>query len=342
MNDMDTSVCTRLSDELSRLKKTHSYVADVCNVSTKTVGRWCKNVPIPADKLELLAPHGVDVLFVIYGVRFTSLERFADQLGEGASLDDLISEFYKDVKIFRSKLPNASGLKKEDSNQKKSDTYTNLDQKSQTSISDPSSATEHGSLSQSEGLTQKNEIINEESARYREKDHKNKVGSSDPTFNDKAGSDIKDYSAGSGSTMEAFAHIPLFDVKASAGNGSLIHEEEETDSLMFKREWIYNELHSSPANLYLIYVEGESMEPALRPGDVILVDHTDNIAKRDGIYVIRMGESLLVKRLQRLPNHRLKVTSDNPAYEPFEISLDFDLQNELSIIGRVVWSGRRH
>ncbi len=307
MNDMDTSVCTRLSDELSRLKKTHSYVADVCNVSTKTVGRWCKNVPIPADKLELLAPHGVDVLFVIYGVRFTSLERFADQLGEGASLDDLISEFYKDVKIFRSKLPNSSGLKKEDSNQKKSDTYTNLDQKSQTSISDPSSATEHGSLSQS-----------------------------------RMGSDIKDYSAGSGSTMEAFAHIPLFDVKASAGNGSVIHEEEETDSLMFKREWIYNELHSSPANLYLIYVEGESMEPSLRPGDVILVDHTDNIAKRDGIYVIRMGESLLVKRLQRLPNHRLKVTSDNPAYEPFEISLDFDLQNELSIIGRVVWSGRRH
>ncbi|WP_297813623.1 S24 family peptidase [uncultured Methylophaga sp.] len=193
--------------------------------------------------------------------------------------------------------------------------------------------------------SKKNQSIQEstsETNTYRKRDQEKKAGSSDPTFNDKAGSDIKDYSAGTGSFMEAFAHIPLFDVKASAGNGSVVHEEEATDALMFKREWIHNELHSSPANLYLIYVEGESMEPVLRPGDVILVDHTDNIAKRDGIYVIRMGESLLVKRLQRLPNHRLKVTSDNPAYEPFEISLDFDLQNEMSIIGRVVWSGRRH
>lgn len=181
-----------------------------------------------------------------------------------------------------------------------------------------------------------------ESVTYEKRDRKSKVGQVDPTSNEEVGSSIKDYSAGTGSTMEAFVHIPLFDVKASAGNGYVIHEEEETDALIFKKEWIYNELHSSPANLYLIYVEGESMEPALRPGDVILVDHTDNVAKRDGIYVIRMGESLLVKRLQRLPSQRLKVTSDNPAYEPFEISLDFDLHNELSIIGRVVWSGRRH
>ena len=83
------------------------------------------------------------------------------------------------------------------------------------------------------------------------------------------------------------------------------------------------------------------MEPTLRPGDVILIDRrqaTD--VPRDGIYVIRIGDTLLVKRIQRLPGKRVKVKSDNAAYEPFE--LDLHQQNgEIDIIGRVVWAGRR-
>lgn len=175
----------------------------------------------------------------------------------------------------------------------------------------------------------------EESASYIKRDTSSKEGHSCPAFDDKVGHELW-------YVNDEYARIPLFDVKASAGNGFVIHHEEEMDALIFKKEWIYNELHSTPANLYLIYVEGESMEPSLRPGDVILVDHTDNVAKRDGIYVIRMGDSLLVKRLQRLPNRVLKVNSDNPDYESFEISLDVDHGTEFMIIGRVLWSGRRH
>lgn len=188
----------------------------------------------------------------------------------------------------------------------------------------------------------KNKDCSENSVTYEKWDQKNQVGSSDPTSTNKVGSSDLDHESNSETVLNEFTPIPLFDVKASAGNGYVIHQEEKTDSLIFKKEWIYNELHSSPANLYLIYVDGDSMEPSLCPGDVILVDHTDNVAKRDGIYVIRMGDSLLVKRLQRLPNRVLKVNSDNPDYESFEISLDVDHGTEFMIIGRVVWSGRRH
>lgn len=140
---------------------------------------------------------------------------------------------------------------------------------------------------------------------------------------------------------DQYALVPLYDVHASAGHGAVVMEEQVTDSLAFKRDWIYNELHANPSDLYLIYVDGESMEPTLRPGDVILVDRRSaETVPRDGIYVLRMDDSLLVKRLQRLPGRQVKVTSDNPAYEPFQLNLDATGE-DLAIIGRVVWSGRR-
>jgi hypothetical protein len=190
MTDTDTSVCSRLADELSRLKKTHSFVADVCNVSTKTVGRWCKNVPIPADKLELLAPHGFDVLFVIYGVRFTSLERFASTLSEGASLDELISEFYKDVQIFRSKLTTDEDGNDSSSITEKSDTYKNLDQKPQTSISDPSSAAKLGSDLETDQFAVEVKSTKEKSATYSKSDQISQNGSGDPILEVQIGSEF--------------------------------------------------------------------------------------------------------------------------------------------------------
>lgn len=135
--------------------------------------------------------------------------------------------------------------------------------------------------------------------------------------------------------------VPLYDVRAAAGHGAVVEDEQVIDSLAFKRQWIQQELHASPGDLYLIYVDGESMEPTLRPGDVILVDRRSAEAvPRDGIYVLRMDGSLLVKRVQRLPGRQVKVTSDNPAYEPFNLSLETPGE-DLAIVGRVVWAGRR-
>lgn len=142
-------------------------------------------------------------------------------------------------------------------------------------------------------------------------------------------------------TPSGYSSIPIYDVRASAGHGSAVPQENVAESLMFKSSWIHQELHAQPNDLYLIYVDGESMEPTLRPGDLILVDRRSaDAVPRDGIYVIRMDGSLLVKRLQRLPGRKVKATSDNPAYQPFDIELDAPGE-DLAIIGRVVWAGRR-
>ena len=87
--------------------------------------------------------------------------------------------------------------------------------------------------------------------------------------------------------------------------------------------------------LSAILVAGDSMEPLLRDGDEILVDRTPR-PMRDGIHVVRVGDALLVKRVQTGVPGRLILESANPAYRPIELDL-----REVEVIGRVVWKSGR-
>ena len=69
MKIKDTSVCLRLGEERKRLGLNQNKVASYCEVSVKSVGRWEKNIPIPADKLALLAQLGYDMTFILTGVK---------------------------------------------------------------------------------------------------------------------------------------------------------------------------------------------------------------------------------------------------------------------------------
>jgi phage repressor protein C with HTH and peptisase S24 domain len=81
------------------------------------------------------------------------------------------------------------------------------------------------------------------------------------------------------------------------------------------------------------------MAPTLNAGDEILVDPGDAIEKlRDGIYVLRFEDSVVVKRIALHPMRRsVTVQSDNPAYPDWpDCRLD-----QLNCIGRVIWVGRK-
>lgn len=136
-----------------------------------------------------------------------------------------------------------------------------------------------------------------------------------------------------------FAYIPLYDIQAAAGGGAEVETEEVKDFLAFKQDWIRGVLRVNPKDLRLIYVDGDSMEPTLHHGDIILLNIGNHSVVRDGIYVVRIGKAVLVKRLQILPQNKLKVKSDNEGYEPFTVDLE-KLGEEVAIIGRVVWAGR--
>ena len=145
-----------------------------------------------------------------------------------------------------------------------------------------------------------------------------------------------------GETADGYVAVPLYNaVRAAAGAGAVVEAEIADDVLMFKADWIRRELGARPHDLYLIRVSGDSMVPTLRSGDVILVDRRATSPDREGIYIMRMAGMLLVKRLQALPGRRVRVTSDNPAFAPYEVALSELNGEEMVVIGRVVWSGHR-
>jgi len=83
----------------------------------------------------------------------------------------------------------------------------------------------------------------------------------------------------------------------------------------------------------LIKVKGDSMEPTLASGDMILVDRSRNfIDPQGGIYAIVIDDMIMMKRLQVLGQVRISVLSDNPRYEPIETNSD-----DLIIDGKVLW-----
>lgn len=131
--------------------------------------------------------------------------------------------------------------------------------------------------------------------------------------------------------------VPRLNLGASAGAGAHAGEERRGGQIGFERAWL-RKLSASPDALSIIQVAGDSMIPTLGDGDDILVDRGDGADRlRDGIYVIRMDDALMVKRLAMRPAHRLSVLSDNPAYPGWP---DVDA-GAVTIIGRVVWAGRK-
>ena len=132
--------------------------------------------------------------------------------------------------------------------------------------------------------------------------------------------------------------IPALDIGASAGMGSLADGENPISTLAFQSNWVRTIASGRPEALSVIRVEGDSMLPTLADGDQIVVDTDDRERLRDGIYVLRTDDALLVKRLSVNPaTRRLSIKSDNAAYPSWD---DCDPAT-VAVIGRVTWVGRR-
>ncbi len=132
--------------------------------------------------------------------------------------------------------------------------------------------------------------------------------------------------------------IPHLDIGASAGAGAETGVESPLAVLAFQSNWVRSVASGRAEALSVIRVEGDSMLPTLADGDHILVDTDDRERLRDGIYVLRTDDALLVKRLSVNPaSRRLTIRSDNDAYPSWD---DCDPAT-VAVIGRVVWVGRR-
>ena len=144
-----------------------------------------------------------------------------------------------------------------------------------------------------------------------------------------------------GGTEDARSDIALvkrLDIEVSAGMGASTADWlPEREPLAFSRSWL-NSKGYDEKNLSVVGVRGDSMEPHLMHGDILLV-HSSTESPVDGcIYVVVHDDALFVKSWQWRGGKRANLVSYNTTYDPVPIDLSTD-EDTFRVVGRVIWCG---
>ena len=91
--------------------------------------------------------------------------------------------------------------------------------------------------------------------------------------------------------------------------------------------------------MVLMQVVGNSMEPELREGDMVLLDQSKTDVYAGGIYAVGVEDTVMVKRIEKRPG-QLVLHSENTDYSPIMLAGD-ELAN-VRIIGKVLWLSREY
>lgn len=92
--------------------------------------------------------------------------------------------------------------------------------------------------------------------------------------------------------------------------------------------------------LFALHVKGDSMEPDLRSGDIVIIEKQEYVDNGD-IAVVRVnGEDVTLKRV-KLSQKGLMLIPSNPAYDPVFFDSDQVATLPVTIIGKVIEIRRR-
>ena len=110
------------------------------------------------------------------------------------------------------------------------------------------------------------------------------------------------------------------------------------DLIPLPRDWLRPMGQGGARMLFVTRGRGHSMEPTIGDGDIVIVDRAQlKVEEQDQIWAIGYGGlGMMIKRLRRLTDGNYSIMSDNPSVAPYPPATE----DEIHIIGRVVWAGR--
>lgn len=124
-------------------------------------------------------------------------------------------------------------------------------------------------------------------------------------------------------------------ISPSCGNGSIVLDEAEITPVKLGKAIINSILKiSKPEYLKTFKASGDSMEPVIEDGDILLVDVSRNDFQNGGIFLITINNDWYVKRLRKRLSGELDIISDNEKY-PME-TFNAERQVDIYIKGRVI------
>lgn len=135
--------------------------------------------------------------------------------------------------------------------------------------------------------------------------------------------------------LEDYAMIPR--VMATAGAGESFDTSGKIAGYYAFRVDFLRESMIPQDKAVTMFVRGDSMDPVIKDGDMLLIDQHDTEPRDGGIYLLNLAGALMVKRIFRLPAG-WRLHSENPKYQPTDVI--GDELSSLKFFGRVRWFGR--
>jgi phage repressor protein C with HTH and peptisase S24 domain len=147
---------------------------------------------------------------------------------------------------------------------------------------------------------------------------------------------LKEMREGSKSS-ERSVLIPLRDVYASSGPGCEAVDEAIIRHLTFDPFFVES-WGIPPERVEAVINRGDSNEPTIRDGAIVLIDRGDRKLREKPMFAFRTPDGVRLKRFQKLMDGSARLVSDNQAlYAPEVISpADFE---QLRVVGRAFWTG---
>ena len=122
----------------------------------------------------------------------------------------------------------------------------------------------------------------------------------------------------------------------SAGSGIINYAGQELTTYEVPEHFLQGLSGQQLQKIALVRIVGDSMAPDINAGDVAILDSIDINAIKDGcVYMFNMGDDILIKRLQKIEEGLLLVSS-NTNYENVKKTSKELKEENFTLLGRFV------
>jgi len=137
-----------------------------------------------------------------------------------------------------------------------------------------------------------------------------------------------------------YVTIPFHKARAGAGSGAFNEDHTEIPGgLKFRSESLQRR-RLAPENMLTVFVHGNSMQPTMDEGDLVMLDSSKNSVIDGEVFgIIGPDGETRLKRLFQMMDGRVRLASDNADKFTYPDEI-LESAEKLTIIGRFVWLAR--
>ncbi|MBB3953417.1 phage repressor protein C with HTH and peptisase S24 domain [Novosphingobium sediminicola] len=127
--------------------------------------------------------------------------------------------------------------------------------------------------------------------------------------------------------------VPVREFDLTLGMGASFLDSEPNYKVQhFPREWLRAFTHSPPEDLFFAHAVGDSMQPTMVSGDIVLIDRRQQVVDNaDLIWAMTYEGMGMIKRIGPARGGQIEIISDNQS-----VRSRFVMPEDVHIIGRIV------